>query len=256
VPFLPIPEDPLGAENRGALRDPDFDYRLAQFRVLADHGWELHTHACGDAAIRQTMDAYKILLDGLRGDHPDADLRWSIIHSYIPDEPGTSVIQEMADYGVVAAINPSHLYYEGDSFLRNLGPERMARHTPYRTMLEAGIVMASGSDYPNNSPDPWIGIYHMLTRRHEMSGEVHGPDQRIPLMEALKTFTINGAYLTYDDSLRGSLESGKLADYVVVDANLLEASEDEILEMGSRVVLTVVGGMVRYRKEGFQLDPS
>jgi len=253
VPYLPIPEDPLGRENYGAFRDPDFENRLAQFREIARRGWEIHTHACGDAAIRQTMDVYKILMDDIRRDDPDADLRWSIIHDYLPDEPGTSVLEEMAEYGVIAAINPANLYFEGESFLRNLGPERMARHTPYRSFLDAGIIMASGSDYPNNSPDPWIGIYQMVTRRSQLSGEVYGPDQRIPLMEALKTFTLNGAYLTYDDSVRGSLTPGKLADFVILDTDLLAASEEELLGMASRVLMTVVGGRPVFTREGFHL---
>jgi hypothetical protein len=253
VPYLPIPEDPLGGENYGAFRDPDFEYRLAQFQEIAKRGWELHTHACGDAAIRQTMDVYKVLMDEIRVEDPDADLRWSIIHDYLPDEPGTTVIKEMAQYGIIAAINPANLYFEGESFLRNLGPERMARHTPYRSFLDAGIVMASGSDYPNNSPDPWIGIYQMVTRRSQRSTEVYGPDQRIPLEEALKTFTINGAYLTYDDPVRGSLTPGKFADFVILDADLLAASEEELLGMGSRVLMTVVGGRPVFIREGFHL---
>lgn len=156
-----------------------FPYRFTQFKVLADFGWELHTHACGDAAIRQTMDAYKILMDKIKKQNPEKDLRWSIIHAYLPDEPGTSVIKDMAEYGVIAAINPSHIYYEGDSFVRNIGPDRMARHTPFKTFLNAGIIMASGSDYPNNSPDPWIGMYAMRTRKHQISGEgscIRSPD--------------------------------------------------------------------------------
>jgi predicted amidohydrolase YtcJ len=253
-PFLPIPQDPLGDSNFGAYRDPVFDYRLAQFRHLADYGWEIHTHACGDAAIRQTMDAYKILIDSIQREKPEADLRWSIIHCYLPDEPKTSVIEDMAKYKIIAAVNPANLYFEGDSFVRNLGPERMARHTPYKTFLHAGIVMASGSDYPNNSPDPWIGMYHMVTRKHQISGEVHGPEQRISLHEALETFTINGAFLTYDDDIRGSLESGKLADLVVLDADLMAVSEDELLEMSSKVLLTMVGGKVIYKKPGFDLE--
>ncbi len=253
TPYVPIPEDPLGAENLGAFRDPDFDHRLAQFREIARRGWEIHTHACGDAAIRQTVDAYKILMDEIRLEDPEADLRWSIIHNYLPDEPGTSVLEEMAEYGIIAAINPANLYFEGESFLRNLGPERMARHTPYRSFLDAGIVMASGSDYPNNSADPWIGIYQMVTRRSQRSGEVHGSHQRIPLVDALKTFTFNGAYLTYDDSTRGSLVPGKLADFVILDADLLEASEEELLSMGSRVLMTVVGGQPVFTREGFAL---
>jgi predicted amidohydrolase YtcJ len=244
----------LGGENYGAFRDPAFDYRLAQFREIAQRGWEIHTHACGDAAIRQTLDVYKVLMEEIRRENPAADLRWSIIHNYLPDEPGNSVLAEMAEYGIIAAINPANLYFEGESFLRNLGPERMARHTPYRSFLDAGIVIASGSDYPNNSPDPWIGIYHMLTRRSQRSGMVHGPDQRIPLMEALRTFTINGAYLTYDDSVRGSLTPGKLADFVILDADLLAVSEEEILRMGSKVLMTVVGGEAVFTREGFELS--
>ncbi|MHC4235139.1 MAG: amidohydrolase [Planctomycetota bacterium] len=256
VPFLTIPEDPLGAENYGALRDPDFDYRLAQFQVLADYGWEIHTHACGDVAIRQTMDVYKILMDKIKERDPVADLRWSIIHTYLPDEPETSVIADMARYGVIAAINPANLYYEGDSFVRNIGPERMARHTPFKTFLDAGIRMASGSDYPNNSPDPWVGIYAMVTRKHQISGEAYGLDQRISLIDALKTFTINGAYLTYDEDLRGSLEAGKLADLVIIDADLLNAADAELLDMASKVLLTMVDGEIRYQKTGFDLPDS
>lgn len=253
VPYLPIAEDPLGGDNFGAFRDADTEYRLAQFRPLADYGWEIHTHACGDAAIRQTMDVYKTLLAEVREQNPGADPRWSIIHCYLPDEPDTSVLLEMAEYGVIAAINPANLYFEGDSFVRNIGRERMARHTPYRSFLDAGVIMASGSDYPNNSPDPWYGIYHMVTRRHQISREVFGPEQRIPLVEALRTFTINGAYLTYDEKIRGSLEPGKLADLVILDADLLNAEEDDLLQMSSKVLATLVGGEVKYQKEGFDL---
>jgi predicted amidohydrolase YtcJ len=256
VPYVSIAEDPLGDRNRGAFRDPDFDYRLRQFKPLADYGWEIHTHACGDAAIKQTMDAYRILMDDIRKTRPSADLRWSIIHCYLPDEPTTSVIDDMARYHVIAAINPANLYFEGDSFVRNLGPERMARHTPYRTFLEHGIRMASGSDYPNNSPDPWIGLYAMRTRRNQISGQVYGADQTVPLIEALKTFTLNGAYLTYDEGDRGSLEPGKLADLVILDADLAGARDEELLTMQSRVLVTITGGEIKYRKEGFTLKPA
>ena len=135
--------------------------------------------------------------------------------------------------------------------MRNIGPERMARHTPYKTFLDAGIVMASGSDYPNNSPDPWIGMYQMITRTHQISGGVHGPQQRISLHEALKTFTINGAYLTFDDDIRGSLEAGKLAD---LDADLMNVEPEALLTMSDSVLLTMVGGRAVYRKPGFELE--
>lgn len=252
-PYLPIPDDPLGEKNYGSYRDPDFNYRLAQFKILADFGLEIHTHACGDAAIRQTMDVYKILMDKIKKENPEADLRWSIIHAYLPDEPGTSVIRDMAKYGVIAAINPSHLYFEGDSFLRNIGPERMARHTPFKTFLDAGILMASGLDYPNNSPDPWIGMYAMCTRKHQISGKVHGPNQCISLLDALKTFSINGAYLTYDEDIKGSLEVDKLADLVVIDTDLLNVPHKELLKISHKVLITMIGGKIMYQKPEFEL---
>ena len=92
------------------------------------------------------------------------------------------------------------------------------------------------------------------SRRSQLSGEAYGPEQRIPLMEALKTFTINGAYLTYDDDVRGSLAEGKLADFVILDADLLTASEEELLQMGSKVLMTVVGGQPVFAREGFALS--
>ncbi|MFC1730121.1 amidohydrolase [candidate division KSB1 bacterium] len=253
-PYLPVPGDPFGDNNYGAYRDPDFNLRFEQFRILSEYGWEIHTHCCGDAAMRQTMDAYKILMDQIWEKDPEADLRWSIIHAYMPDEPATSVLKEMADYGIIAAINPPNLYFEGDSFVRNIGLERMARHTPYKKYLDAGVLMASGSDYPNNSADPWYGIYHMRTRRNQISGEVHGPDQRISLTEALKTYTINGAYLTYDEKVRGSLETGKLADLVILDADLPNVPDEELLTMSSNTLLTMAGGKIVYTRDGFRLQ--
>jgi len=252
-PYLEVPEDPLGAGNRGALREPDFERSLAQYRALADHGWEIHTHAIGDRAINRVVDVYEELLDSLRRVQPEREHRWSVIHLYQPDEPGNSVVEEMADHGIIAAINPANLYYEGESFLRNVGPERMARHTPYRTLLDAGVVMASGSDYPNNPPDPWIGIYQMVTRRIQAHDTVYGEDETISLEEALRTFTANGAYLTYDEDRRGTIEAGKYADLVVLDAVLDETDPDGLRTMADRVLLTLVGGETAYRAEGF--DP-
>lgn len=252
--FEPLDTDPLGNANFGSLVEPDFDTRLAQFRTAAvDFGWELHTHSIGDVAMRQTTDAYMRVIDELRESDPDADLRYSIIHAYMADEPGTSVIADMAEYGIIASINPGDVVVEGDSFLQNLGEERMNRLLPFRTYLQGGVVMASGSDYWVAPWDPWIGIYAMRTRRLQISGVVSGADQTIPLLDALKTYTINGAYLTYDDDVRGSLEPGKLADLVVIDADLLSVPAEELLGMGDRVMLTMVGGNVEFRRDGFQL---
>ncbi|HSR41367.1 MAG TPA: amidohydrolase family protein, partial [Longimicrobiales bacterium] len=193
-----------------------------------------------------------VLLDSLRAAEPDPERRWSIIHLYQPDEPGRSVVEEMAELGIVGAINPANLYYEGESFLRNVGPERMARHTPYRTLREAGVRLACGSDYPNNPPDPWVGIYQMMTRRMQRNDRVYGEDETVPLTAALRCFTVNGAYLTHDEDARGSIAPGMLADLVVLDGDLEAADPEEILGMAERVLLTLVGGEEAYRAPGFE----
>lgn len=257
VPFEPSDADPLYDRNFGALVQPDFDTRLAQFRTAAvDFGWELHTHSIGDVAMRQTTDGYMRVIDEIRAARPDADLRYSIIHAYMADEPETSVIADMAEYGIIASINPGDVTVEGDSFLQNVGEDRMTRLLPFRTYLDGDVMMASGSDYSVAPWDPWIGIYAMRTRRLQVSGVVANADQTIPLQDALKTYTVNGAYLTYDDDERGSLEVGKLADLVVLDADLLTVPDEDLIDVGDRVMLTMVGGGVAYQWEGAPLiDP-
>lgn len=88
------------------------------------------------------------------------------------------------------------------------------------------------------------------------SASDYGADQSLPLLEALKTFTLNGAYLTYDEGIRGSLEPGKLADLVVLDADLAKVRDEELLTMQSRVLVTMAGGEIKYLKEGFVLKPT
>ena len=90
----------------------------------------------------------------------------------------------------------------------------------------------------------------MVTRRHQILGEVHGPDQTISLLDALKTFTINGAFLTYDDEVRGSLVAGNLADFDILDADLPTVPPEDLLGMSGRVLMTVVGGEVVNEKPG------
>ena len=254
APYLAIPEDPLGAENRGALREPSYERNLAQYSALADFGWEIHTHAIGDRAINRVVDVYKELLTRLRESRPEDEQRWSIIHLYQPDEPANSVVAEMAKYGIIAAINPANLYFEGASFLRNVGEERMTRHTPYRSLRDGGVRMACGSDYPNNPPDPWVGIYQMVTRKMQNDDHVYGEDQTISLLDALACFTINGAFLSYDDDVRGSIEAGKYADLVILDSDLMSATEDELLSMADNVLLTLVGGSPVYRSDDFSWE--
>jgi predicted amidohydrolase YtcJ len=244
-----------GERNLGIPVQADAAAREAQFRVAAlEFGWDLHTHTCGDVAMRQTVDLYKKLMDEIHADRPEADLRWSLIHAYLPLEPATRVLEDMAEYGIIASVNPVFNWQEGAAFLTNLGSERLARTKPFRSYVEAGVVLNSGSDYPVTSHDPWIGMYALMTRRSQADGEVYGPDETLDLKNALRSYTINGAYLTYDEDSRGSLEVGKVADLVVLDLadiSMLEDDPELLFGMRDRILLTMSDGVVRYRKRGF-----
>jgi predicted amidohydrolase YtcJ len=242
-----------GEENYGIPVVADTAMREAQFRAAVDHGWDLHTHSCGDAAMRQTMDLYKKLLDELRAREPGRDRRWSIIHAYFPIEPKTRVLDDMARYGVVATTNPVFNWQQGYAFATNAGRERMARLQPFRSYVRGGVVMASGSDYGVATHNPWMGFYALLTRKDQKTGQVFGPDETIGIEDALRSYTIHGAHLTYEEDFKGSLEPGKAADLVVLDLEdirELERSPDRLLEMDRRVLLTLVDGEKRFDRDG------
>ena len=253
VPFVDW-ETIEGEPNHGYHWVED-DVREAQLRPTVDRGWEPHIHSTGDLGVKQTVDIYARLMDSIWAEDPDADLRWSVIHAYLPMEEETSILEKMADYGIIAAVNPSFIYHQGRSFSANLSPERMARLKPMRSYLDAGVRIAVGSDYGTSPYSPWIGLYAMLTRS-DLWGDQHGVEQTITLEEALRGMTIDNAYLTYSDDWTGSLEPGKVADMVVLDLQdfrELERNPDRLLEMGDRVLLTLVDGNPAFQREGFEL---
>jgi len=245
-----------GEENFGIPVMADSAVRERQFRQAVDRGWDLHTHSTGDRAMRQTMDLYKKLLDELRAADPDRERRFSIIHAYFPLEPGTRVLEDMARYGVVAATNPVFNWQLGYSFATNAGRERVARLQPFRSYMREGVIMASGSDYGVATHNPWMGFHALLTRKEQKTGQVFGPEETVGIEEALRSYTWNGAYLTYEEDFKGSLEVAKIADLVVLDLTdirELERNPDLLFEMDERVLLTMVSGEVRFQKKGVQL---
>jgi predicted amidohydrolase YtcJ len=244
-----------GSENYGNPVMEDNATREAQYRAALAFGWDLHTHACGDVAMRQVVDLYKKLIDEIRTKQPGFSPRWSVIHAYMPMEPKTNMLADMKNYGIIAVPNPVFNWQQGLGFETNIGDERMARLQPFRSYVKAGVRIASGSDYSVTTHNPWMGMYALLTRKDQTTGKVFGPDETLDVKEALRSYTINGAYLTYDENTRGSLEPGKLADFVVLDIpsiETLQQNPDMCFQMQDRILLTAVEGQVRYQKPGFR----
>lgn len=227
-------EEPWGERGtfRG-LQTMDRDRYLAIVRDMNRRGWRVATHAVGDAAIDLVLDAYEAAND----ERSIVGRRWSIEHAFIgrPDHLPRLKAMEIA----IAAQN--HLYLAGPSLVRYWGRERAALTTPVRRYLDAGVPVSSGTDSPVVPYPPLWTLYHFITR-DTITGGVLGEDQRISREEAIRLATINNAWLTFEEHDKGSIEPGKLADFIVLAVDPLTAPATAVRD--ATVLMTVVGGRV------------
>jgi predicted amidohydrolase YtcJ len=198
-------------------------------------GWRVSTHAVGDAAIDEVLTAY----EAAHAERSIAGKRWTIEHGFIPQADQFPRMKAL-DL-VISAQN--HLYLAGPSLVAYWGPKRAAWTTPVRAYLDRGFVVAGGTDSAVVPYPPLWVIYHFVTR-DTISGGVLGADQKISRQDALRLETINNAFLTFEERLKGSIEAGKLADLVVLPEDILTCPEKHIEQM--RIVLTMVGGKIVY----------
>jgi predicted amidohydrolase YtcJ len=142
-----------------------------------------------------------------------------------------------------------HLYLAGPSLVKMWGPERAAWITPVRAYLDNGLVVSAGTDSPVVPYPPLWVFYHFVTR-DTISGGVLGPDQRISRREALRLETINNAYTTFEENIKGSIEPGKVADLVVLPDDIMTVQAESLESMN--VLMTVVGGKIVYQRDDFR----
>ncbi|MGD9253432.1 MAG: amidohydrolase, partial [Holophagae bacterium] len=175
-------------------------------RLAAEHGLQLCTHAIGDRANRETLDAYEEIIR----DRPDGTtLRWRIEHAQHlhPDD-----IPRFQQLGVIAAMQPVHCTSDGPWVEPRLGEERARSGAyPWRTLLDTGAVIASGTDAPVEPVDA-LPSFHAAVTRQMGDGTAFYPEQVMTREEALRSMTLDAAYAAFEDDIKGSLEAGKLAD--------------------------------------------
>jgi predicted amidohydrolase YtcJ len=148
---------------------------------------------------------------------------------------------------VISAQN--HLYLAGPSLVKMWGPKRAAWVTPMRTYLDQGRTVAGGTD-ASVVPYPPLWVFYHFVTRDTISGGVLGADQKITRQEALTVGTINNAFLTLEEKIKGSIEPGKLADLVVLPDDIMTVPAKTIESMN--VLMTIVGGKVVYQQNGFK----
>lgn len=197
-------------------------------------GFQMAAHAIGDLAITMILDAYETALTA----HPRPNHRARIEHCGIC----TPVhLERMKRLGVLAVPQPAFIYYLGDSYIENFTPEQLALSYPGRAWIDHGILAAGSSDAPVVSADPFVNLRSAATRLTQ-DGQRMGPDQGVTIDEAIRMFTLNGAYASFEERLKGSITEGKLADLVVLDRDPRGVRPEELHTL--RAEMAVIDGRV------------
>jgi predicted amidohydrolase YtcJ len=209
--------------------------------------WQVTAHTAGEGGMDVLLDAYEQVNRSI----PLKAMRYCITHANFASKRNLERCREL---GVCADVQPAWLYKDGATLAKVLGAERMRWFQPYKSWLEYTVI-GGGSDHmlrfdslkSTNPWNPWLGMWVALKRKTERDGVLF-PREALTREQALRLYTINNAYLHNEEKVKGSLEPGKLADLIVIDRDVLTCPLDDVRD--TRVLLTVVGGKVVYRKEG------
>jgi predicted amidohydrolase YtcJ len=230
-----------GGKFAGLTVVPAADF-IAVVKTVHQMGWRVATHAVGDAALDEVLDAYA----AANQEQPIAGQRWTIEHAFVarPDQ-----IARMKQLGLMLSVQ-DHLYLAAPAMAKYWGRARADAVTPVKTYLDNGFLVAGGTDSPVVPFNPFWEIYHFLTR-DTISDGVYGPDQRVASRETLlRMITINYAKLIGEDAAKGSIEPGKLADFAVLSDDILTVPAKQLLK--TKALATYVGGKQVYRSPGFE----
>ncbi len=208
-------------------------------RLCNKYGWRVGIHALGDAAIDMVLDAY----EAANRDSSIVGKRWSIEHGYMLQPEHFERIKRL---GLMVHPQTWHLYNLRRNFLDNYGRAYADMSHPYRKLLDAGIPIAGGTDWPLQPNDQFFYLWVAISRK-TIDGEVVGADQKLTREEALRFHTLWAAYSTFEEQVKGSLEPGKFADLAVLSADYLTIPEDQIKDITP--LMTMVGGKVVFAKD-------
>jgi predicted amidohydrolase YtcJ len=208
------------------------------------HGWQMVVHVTGDAGVDVVLDA----IEAAQKERPAQDRRHTLLHAYFVNRETAA---RAARLGVLVDTQPAWHYKDADALAKALGRERLAHFIGLRTWREAGVEVAINTDHmfgldPNESLNPFnpfLTMYDATTRRTE-AGHVVGGDEAVSRQEALRMMTSLAARFSFDEKNRGSIETGKLGDFVVLSEHLLTVPPARMREI--RADLTIVGGRVAF----------
>jgi len=233
------------ADNHGIINFTP-DELLKVMRAAYNKGWQLSAHSQGGGAV----DALLATFETLNKEKPIAPSRSHWIHASFLSE---HAIARAKAIGILVDVQPDWLHFDGVSLSKVMSKDAMRYFTPLRSLVDAGVKFAGGSDHmvgwdkntAINAYNPFLGMWIAITRKTTQGVVIH-PEQRLTREEALKMYTAWAAYLQHSDGERGSIEVGKLGDFVVLDRDYLTCLEDDIRKI--EPVMTIVSGRVVYSR--------
>ena len=246
---------PWGVSKIYSINDPE--YRGIRFIKQDDLVWmakytlerdlQFTAHSVGDGAVHALIDAYAEINREL----PLRSRRPCITHSNFMSR---EAIEQMKEVGIVADLQPAWLWLDGATLLRQFGDERLTYFQPYKTLFEQGVIVGGGSDHMQrigsmravNPYNPFLGMWIVLSRVPRNCEQPLHPEQILSREQALRLYTINNAWLTFEEEKKGSLEVGKLADFVVLNTDILTCPVDDVRKI--TVHETYLGGQKVYSK--------
>ncbi|MBN2206911.1 MAG: amidohydrolase, partial [Candidatus Aminicenantes bacterium] len=232
--FAPFTDEP---GKTGLPQYPEEKF-AALIAKAHEHGFQTGTHAIGDKGVNWVLNA----VEKARLMHGDKDVRHRIEHAQIVVP---SDVARFKALGVIASMQPTHCTTDMRFCERRIGLERSRNAYAWRTLLDAGAKIAFGSDWPVEPLDPLRGLYSAVTRKSIEFDVPEGgwfPEQMLTMAEAVTLFTKAAAYASFEEDLKGSLEPGKLADFILLSRDLFTVEPKEILT--TKVLMTVLGGRV------------
>lgn len=238
--FEPFTSDP---STRGLPSDILLDGRLEKWALEADKaGLQLSIHAIGDSANSLILD----LFEKITKTNPKWDRRFRIEHA---QHIHPKDFKRFAELGVIASVQPYHAIDDGRWAESRIGRERCKTTYAFKTFLDNNVKMSFGSDWTVAPLNPLLGIYAAVTRRTIDGNNPNGwfPEQKISVQQAIRAYTIDAAYGAFEEHEKGSIEVGKLADFVILSDDILKIDPVQIEKAG--VEMTIVGGTIVYERK-------
>ncbi|HEU4376561.1 MAG TPA: amidohydrolase [Telluria sp.] len=236
--LAPYSDEP---KSHGLLFSTDAAMRAMMAKAMKK-GYQVNVHAIGDAGNHQVLDAYELLVKQTA----TSGLRHRIEHAQVVTPAD---IARFKGIGIIPSMQPTHATSDMNMAEQRIGAERIKGAYAWRTFLKQGSRIACGSDFPIESPNPFFGIHAAVTRQDANGQPAAGwhADQAMTLREAFRCFTLDAAYAAHQENTVGSLETGKWADFIVIDRDLFKIPAADIRNV--TVLQTWVGGHQVYPKK-------